>query len=618
MFGVRKSINLTDNAASEVNVSSKKTDNKESGDDSKYIYYTESESDDKFISQLEIYIKPNNYPDKKILIIAKKGINFEDLYRQIEENFKSISEFKTISNLSIKHYSKSIGEERIKLPLTGPVEKYLKSGDIIFCDILSEEIWMGTFFKLEVNNFRKVLKVEYKIPKRLNFKHIKFILLKAGISLFYEEIKNNNLDNSFNYYLKDILFNKKKKKILKNEFGKEYKYEVFVNMHFEIFEELIHEQLQTNELKKTEKNYFRFNEYSNFSFEELISSEKFAPELNAIKDISREFLTSQYNDIKTTFAFYNPKIPETFESFIISEDVSSMSELAELSEENEASNFISEDSDISIVGENKLINSTSSSSIKSKYKPDANLIIIATFLYNIESRSSSFSSLKEDINFNNNINNNNNDVLITNSELDMSMDDNKLNNSMQKLNFNDNPLKDSLIHHKNANKSLLISDKGIKMDESNQDLVIKRDVVNENIIFLDEDSLEENKKKKKKKHKSKKKEYQVLIKEFNQENDCSGDLYDLFNQRTFLEKVKLNYKLIYNKKLIERLRVPESRNIEDVDRNFFKFLLQRDKKKRLSIFKYHKKLIAFLIIALLYFLVVIVCINIDLFSMNFN
>ena len=67
----------------------------------------------------------------------------------------------------------------------------------------------------------------------MNFKHIKYILLKAGISLFYDEMKNNHVDNSFNFYLKDILFNKKKKEILKNEEGKEYKYEVFVNMHFD-------------------------------------------------------------------------------------------------------------------------------------------------------------------------------------------------------------------------------------------------------------------------------------------------------------------------------------------------------------------------------------------------
>ena len=212
MFGMKKSINLASNNNGEVNDQQDQSDSYHVSDDSKYIYYNENDNDDQFISQFEIYIRPNNYPDKKILVIVKKDITFEELYHQIQENFKSISEFKTISKLQITNFTKNVAGERLKLPLTGPIDKYLKSGDILFCDILSEEHWMKTYFKLEVKNFRKVLQVEYKIQKRLGFKQIKFILLKAGISLFYDEIKNNNVDNTLNYYFKSILFNRKKKK----------------------------------------------------------------------------------------------------------------------------------------------------------------------------------------------------------------------------------------------------------------------------------------------------------------------------------------------------------------------------------------------------------------------
>ena len=143
-------------------------------------------------------------------------------------------------------------------------------------------------------------------------------------------------------------------------------------MHFEIFEELIHEQLKTNELKKTDENYFRFNEYSNLLFEELISSEKFLPELSTIKDISKEFLTSQYNDLNTNFVFYNPKNPEIFESFFMStaDNTSSAFDLNDLSEFQEASNFISEDMDFSMVGDYRLMSNTSFTSTDTQYKPD--------------------------------------------------------------------------------------------------------------------------------------------------------------------------------------------------------------------------------------------------------
>ena len=35
----------------------------------------------------------------------------------------------------------------------------------------------------------------------MKFKYIKYILLKAGIELFWDELNNNNLDKSLNYFL---------------------------------------------------------------------------------------------------------------------------------------------------------------------------------------------------------------------------------------------------------------------------------------------------------------------------------------------------------------------------------------------------------------------------------
>ena len=614
---MKKSINLASNNNGEVNDQQDQSDSYHVSDDSKYIYYNENDNDDQFISQFEIYIRPNNYPDKKILVIVKKDITFEELYHQIQENFKSISEFKTISKLQITNFTKNVAGERLKLPLTGPIDKYLKSGDILFCDILSEEHWMKTYFKLEVKSFRKVLQVEYKIQKRLGFKQIKFILLKAGISLFYDEIKNNNVDNTLNYYFKSILFNRKKKKTIKNEDVKEYKYEVFVNMHFEIFEELIHEQLKTNELEKTDENYFRFNEYSNLNFEELIPSEKFFPELSTIKDISKEFLTSQYNDLNTNFVFYNPKNPEIFESFFMStaENTSSAYDLTDLSEFQDASNFISEDTDFSMVGDYKLMSNTSFTSTDTQYKPDANLIIISTLLNLPESQNNILSILKS--NLNNNIINNKNE-----SSLDLIVDDNKNNISMQEeLKIGDNPLYDSLIQKsKKSNKSQLLPDDD-KVTESSQDMFSNKDELNQNIFFLDDETSQKKDKKYKKRNKNffpKTKKYKQLLQNYNKEENCCLDLYELFDQKRFLETLNKNYKIIYNKKLIERIKIPESRNIENVDRNFFKFLQKRDKKKRASCFKYYKTLIGFLIVAFLYFLFVIIAVNVDFLNVHIS
>ena len=55
----------------------------------------------------------------------------------------------------------------------------------------------------------------------MKYKQLKFILLKAGIEIFLEELKKSNFNNSlsiFNYFVKDIKFQnmKRKKYIFKN------------------------------------------------------------------------------------------------------------------------------------------------------------------------------------------------------------------------------------------------------------------------------------------------------------------------------------------------------------------------------------------------------------------
>ena len=604
MFG-RKSINLSfdnDNDIGDNPFSPKFSNN------SNYLYFSQNDDDENdFISQLEIYIRPNNYPDKKILIMVKSGITFEQLYKQIEDNIKLTQEFKTISKLTIKNYSKLIAEDKVKLPLKGPIDKILESGDIIYCDILSEEIWMKSYFKLEMKSFRKVFQIEYKIQKRYNFKQIQLILLKGGINIFYDELKNNEVDNTLNYYLGNILFNKKRKKMISHENGKEYKYEVFVNMHFEIFEELIHEQIRTNQIEKTDPIYFRFNEYSNFLFEELTNSKKFEAELSTIKDIAREFLTSQYNDLKSTFIFYNPKNQE-YEDLILpsNDNTSSVIDLYDLTDYEEPSNFISEDMEFSNMNDYRLMNNSFSSN-ESLYKPNSNMIIISNVINNSESLNNSLNILKN----------------IQENSFEESLDDNKNNISMHEiLTKNESPLYDPLIiNRKKTFKSQLMPGDSDKFDSlkdslsnpnSNSDLN-----ENSNIFFLDDESKSKKKKKQKNPLRTKTKKYKFFFENY-KEPDCCQNLYNFFEQKTFLEQIKNNYKFIYVKNLIERLKVPESRNLENVDRNFFKFLQKRDKKKRESNIKYHKKLIIFLVLVLLYFLLVLIYINSDFYRIHIS
>ena len=598
MFGVRKSFNLSFDSENEV--PDQPVNNRPSGGGSNYIYYNQSEvEDEQFINQIEIYIKPNNYPEKKILVMVKSEVTFEQLYKQIEDNFKLTPDFKTISNLKIRNFTMVFGDARIRLPLTGPINKYIKSGDLIYCDIISQEIWMTTYIKFEVlkyKNFRKTLRVEYKVQKKYNFRQIQIILLKAGLSLFYDLIKNEELlDSSLNYYLKNFTIYKKKKKNLSNNVSKEYIYESIVSMNFEIFEELIHEQLKLNQVDKDDTIYFRFNEYSNSLFEEILFSKKFTPELNTLKDISKEFLTSQYNDLKTTFIFYNPKNPEIIEDLIMPAGDTATTELDlnDLTEYNEIANYMSEDNDYS-VNDNRLLSSSFTSNnnnnndTDSQYKADANMIIISNFL---EFNKASYPRQ-------NRINTNRNNQNDLNSEIE----ENKDNISVD-ANLRINNMLEPITMRKT--KTLGIPDESEKDEKEQNDDSFD---INKNIFFLDDDT----DKKKKKKSKSKQRKtlkFKLLL---YREPDCCQDLYEFFQQKLLLDTIKKRFKCVYNKNLIERLKVPESRNLEAVDRNFYKFLMKKKKKKKKeSKLKYHTHLIVFAIVSLLYFMLLLIYVNTD-------
>ena len=74
MFGIKKSLNVSDER---YKLDSTDNLNNSETDISKFIYYAKSEE---FISQLEVYIKPNNYPDKKVLILTKGEVDFKEFY----------------------------------------------------------------------------------------------------------------------------------------------------------------------------------------------------------------------------------------------------------------------------------------------------------------------------------------------------------------------------------------------------------------------------------------------------------------------------------------------------------------------------------------------------------
>ena len=617
MFGIKKSFTAS-------NDSSKNIDNQNisySGGNSKFLYYTDSEE---FISQLEIYIKPINYPDKKVVIMAKSEVDFKKLNTQIKESFKLLPDFKNVSGIKVEKLYKIKKEKKVYLPKTGYINEYLESGDIIYCNIISDEFWVKTYFKIESYKYKKFVQTEYKIQKTMKFKQLKLILLKAGIEIFKEELlKNSSNLNSFNYFVKNVEFhNKKNKKFhgidVKNKSIIKYidnNDEILVNLKLGIFEELIHEQLITMDLKKNEENYYRFNEYCNLNFEELSSSQKFEPEFDTIQDISREFLTSQYNDINTPFLFYN--LRKNYE--VINENINNMINLPndnefdfednkedekELGDVISFRKFYSEDAN-KYFGDITSIKKKKSKNNKNNY--DSKMIILAPFLFKLANVNKPGSSNRD---------NRNSKIFHTFSHQSQSgnqKNNNDLNNffldpvrlELGNILFNDDSINDNNINDNKLNCN--------NLNIKNKDETLKE------IFLIDDESVKKSKTKKTMKYndmqsfQSKGSIFSLM--RLSKQSNCCNDLYNYFSQIEFLENLKIKCKYYISKKELEKIVIPESRNFENIDKDFLTFLKKKEDEEENSSVVRVKKLVLFLVIFFIYYLLMIVSTNYEIVNL---
>lgn len=632
MFGLKKSLTIS-GEKNKSGTLEKDTSLSHSGDDSKFIYYAKAEQ---FISQLEIYVKPNNYPDKKVLLITKIGADFKELNSQIKESFKATSDFKNVAGLTIENLYKVQNESRIILPKTGCISDYLKSGDIIYCDINTDELWIQTYFKITTYNYRKIIKLEYKFQKKMKFKKIKLILLKAGIELFWEELKKKKLDNSFNYFVKGIKFNNKRKKSQTGfellDFKKKMKYldnnvEILVNLKFGIFEELIHEQLISMDLNKNEYNYLRLNEYCNLAFEELSNSKKFEPELVTLKDISREFLTSQSNDLNSPFLFYNIKKKETLDEYMYNilnlsnsyqndiDDEEDDDDQFDFEEDTSFGKFYSDDPS-KYFGDITQIKKTKNNYIRRHDNYDSNIIIVAPFLFQLKIIDNKKSLNK------NNMNSNIGKVFKTFAH----QNDKKTMRQKQDLNnFFIVPL--SLDINKDDQNNLLNNN---DIDNEENDLVLntgnipniydKNEEENlENFFGLDDEQSQKEGKRYTVKiddamsHQSKRSIFSFM--RLSKQSNCCNELYNYFSQVQFIDNLKKKYKNYISKKAMEKIIIPESRNYADVDKSFLLFLKKKENEEDNSLIVKNKKLIIFLCICFAYYLILIFLINTEFINL---
>ena len=284
----------------------------------KYIFYDKK----KFTDQMEIYISIKNYYKKKILIIISSDSSIEDLKNQIVQNLGSSPEYKKLSGLRVEEIYKSSNGNKIHLSQEGKITDFVKSGDILDCELATDEYWIKTYYNIQAFNFKKIIKLEYKLNKKMKYKKFRLMLMKGGIQLFIDNLMKSHVGYIYNYYVKMFEFKiKKHKSIITHNIHNKQNYkmtidkiinfssEIIVILKFDVFEKLIHRNMEIED--KNIGNILRLNEYNLLSFEDLENDKKFMPELNAIKELSEQFLKKQYNEENPNFLFFNKKKRKT-------------------------------------------------------------------------------------------------------------------------------------------------------------------------------------------------------------------------------------------------------------------------------------------------------------------
>ena len=383
-------------------------------------------------------------------------------------------------------------------------------------------------------------------------------------------------------------------------------------------------------LNKNDPNYLRLNEYCNLTFEELLTSKKFESEFGTVKEISQEFLKSQYNDFNIPFIFYNIKKKETADEYLYNMINLSNSYEHEIEDDEEDDDFDFEgdtsfgkfySEDASKFFGNITYIKKKKSYVKKNNKYDSNMIIIAPFLFKLVTKNNKKELIKKYNNDPKNVN-----VFRTfahqntNESKNRREDINNLFICPFSLEAEDNVLK------KDDNNLLYNID---KIKDQDDDLILETGN-NDNVIIYDKIVEEpiDNESKSKSKNKKNKKRYSVNLNDvmsqknnrrsifsfmrFSRPSNCCNDLYISFSQIEFIKNLKIKFKNYISKKVMEKIIIPESRDYEYIDKDFLVFLNKKESEEDHSLIVKNKKLIIFLFIFFIYYMLIIITANYEI------
>ena len=343
MFGKKKEITQKFIVKNEEDIEfgnaneSKKEKNKnvqQKGSENNFIFYG---SDNKFTKQLEIYatlkgqkntneiLNPKN--KKLVLVVVDSNSPMELLSYKICESYGQFPEYQNLEGLTATNLTK-MDEEKKNLPIEGKVGDVLRNGDIIYLDLISNEIWIKTsmsMINITNKNSGYNISMDIKVKRHISFRELRYKLLKCGIMCYMD--KFNKSSHRFHYIIFEFsIFSSAHGQIEENKIKTfdymkvgqlfTFKNNIKIQIKFYPIELVLFQKLKAIPRPKKEKGNKKKTQWEKFkslTFRDLLNNKRYFQEkeyiFNYIKNLFKEgsliskfYIYSLDDDYSTTIA----------------------------------------------------------------------------------------------------------------------------------------------------------------------------------------------------------------------------------------------------------------------------------------------------------------------------
>lgn len=89
------------------------------------------------------------------------------------------------------------GNFPIPIEIGGEVRDYLENGNILYCDLKTDEYWINTSLKMRSNQKKLSISLDIKNRLEMPLKKLKMLLIKTGLNFWIDFCKNDDFHYIF-------------------------------------------------------------------------------------------------------------------------------------------------------------------------------------------------------------------------------------------------------------------------------------------------------------------------------------------------------------------------------------------------------------------------------------